>query len=148
MKALILAGILNPTSFDCLALNLYHEARNEPLSGQIAVVSVTMNRMKDKRFPNTICGVVTQAVRKNGVPVRHKCQFSWYCDNLSDKPKDKKTYSKIYKLVVKLLNENSYGTLKGATHYHNLTVNPRWSRILTRIRKINNHIFYKWEHYS
>ena len=37
----------------CLALNVYHEARNQPLAGQMAVISVTVNRVNDKRFPNT-----------------------------------------------------------------------------------------------
>ena len=45
----------------CLAKNVYFEARNQPLAGQLAVVSVTINRVNDKRFPNTICGVVYEA---------------------------------------------------------------------------------------
>ena len=42
----------------CLAQNVYFEARNQPLAGQMAVISVTVNRVNDGRFPNTICGVV------------------------------------------------------------------------------------------
>jgi spore germination cell wall hydrolase CwlJ-like protein len=44
----------------CLALNIYHEARSEPRAGQIAVASVTLNRVKSKRFPGTVCDVVMQ----------------------------------------------------------------------------------------
>ena len=46
----------------CLAMNVYHEARNQPLAGQMAVISVTVNRVNDKRFPNSICGVVYEGV--------------------------------------------------------------------------------------
>ena len=38
----------------CLALNIYHESRNQPLAGQMAVALVTLNRVRDKRFPDTI----------------------------------------------------------------------------------------------
>ena len=42
----------------CLAQNVYFETRNQPLAGQMAVISVTVNRVNDSRFPNTICQVV------------------------------------------------------------------------------------------
>lgn len=44
----------------CLATNIYFEARGEPEAGQFMVGFVTMNRVYDKRFPNTVCGVVYQ----------------------------------------------------------------------------------------
>ena len=79
----------------CLALNIYHESRNEPLAGKIAVADVTLNRMYDTRYPNTICGVVRQSKlskwhleRGREVPLRHKCQFSWFCDGRDDEPRD------------------------------------------------------------
>ena len=45
----------------CLALNLYYEARDQPVVGQLAVGFSTMNRVSDKRYPDTVCGVVKQA---------------------------------------------------------------------------------------
>ena len=33
----------------CLTQNVYYEARNQPLAGQMAVMSVTLNRVKDSR---------------------------------------------------------------------------------------------------
>lgn len=51
---------------NCLAQNIYHEARGEPTSGQLAVAFVTLNRTEDDRFPDSICDVVYQ-----------KGQFSW-----------------------------------------------------------------------
>ena len=48
------------TEATCLAKNMYFEARNQGLAGQLAVSLVVMNRVKDERFPNTICGVIEQ----------------------------------------------------------------------------------------
>ena len=47
-------------SLVCLALNVYHEAKNQSFLGQVAVAQVVMNRVKDKRYPNTVCEVVKQ----------------------------------------------------------------------------------------
>lgn len=44
----------------CLALAVYYEARGESERGQRAVASVVMNRVHDKRFPDTACEVVFQ----------------------------------------------------------------------------------------
>ena len=45
---------------DCLAKNIYFEARGESLTGKIAVANVTMNRVEHHKYPSTVCGVVTQ----------------------------------------------------------------------------------------
>jgi N-acetylmuramoyl-L-alanine amidase len=36
------------------------EAQGEPISGQVAVASVILNRIRDARFPNSLSGVVFQ----------------------------------------------------------------------------------------
>ena len=110
---LIVAGLLlfspaNATemkydgSIECLALNMYHEARDQGSAGLLGVSSVVLNRVRDKRFPNTICEVIKQGPtreswKKNGIfyPIRHKCQFSWWCDGKSDNPKDLDTYQRL-----------------------------------------------------
>jgi len=69
----------------CLAKNIYFEARNEPFAGQFAVALVTLNRVNDTAFPDTICKVVYQGIHTtDGFPKRDRCQFSWYCDGASD----------------------------------------------------------------
>ena len=74
------------TAFMCMALNMYHEAKNQSMLGQIAVGQVVMNRVEDTRFPDNVCDVITEAVTYKGTdkPVLHKCQFSWYCDGQKD----------------------------------------------------------------
>ena len=61
----------------CLALNIYHEARNQPVTGQIAVSEVVLNRVLDEEYPDNICDVVYQAKYEEGsnLPIRIQCQF-------------------------------------------------------------------------
>ena len=92
------------TEISCMADNIYFEARNQGTAGWSAVASVTLNRVKDKRFPNTVCEVVKQGPTReswkkdgNYYPLKHRCQFSWYCDGKKDKvhPMYKNLYKKI-----------------------------------------------------
>jgi len=116
----------------CLALNIYFEARNQPLVGQMMVAEVTLNRVISKKYPNTICGVVWQDK-----------QFSWTHDGKSDKPRNKEAYN----LALKVAEETLlYPTFEGgATHYHTVDSKPYWSRHLTKLGIIGDHIFYKEE---
>lgn len=129
----------------CMALNIYHEARNESTVGQLAVAQVVMNRVSDDRFPDDPCSVIYDGVHVNEVPVRDRCQFSWYCDGLPDKPRNEKAYAVAYENAKTVLDGHYYGIIDGATHYHADYVTPRWSRTHTRIVKIDAHIFYRWD---
>jgi spore germination cell wall hydrolase CwlJ-like protein len=44
----------------CLAGAVYFESKGEPLSGQLAVAQVIINRAKSGRFPASVCSVVKQ----------------------------------------------------------------------------------------
>lgn len=138
----------------CLADNIYHEARGQGTAGQLAVAAVTMNRVNDERFPNTVCEVVKQGPHRPSwkgtgeqVPVRHRCQFSWYCDGKSDDPQDMTSYQSIYDLSYEFVygNIDLIDLTDGATHYHADYVKPDWARTKTRTVKIENHIFYRWD---
>ena len=170
MKELITAGLLFVSSpieaittekqlyssddlIQCLAMNMYHEARDQGTAGRLAVSAVVMNRVNDDRFPNTICEVVLQAQMKKSwrtglpIPIRNKCQFSWYCDGKSDEVKDKKTYQKILDFSSLILHNNIrfVDITDGATHYHADYVKPDWANTKTRTTEIGDHIFYRWE---
>jgi|TARA_R100000008_G_C3511897_1_gene129259 N-acetylmuramoyl-L-alanine amidase len=138
---------------ECLAVNMYHEARDQGTAGRLAVSAVVLNRVRDRRFPNTVCEVVYQAQMKPSwktgepVPIRNRCQFSWYCDGKSDKIKDKKTYQKILDFAGLILHNDIefLDITDGATHYHADYVKPDWAGTKTRTTEIGDHIFYRWE---
>ena len=145
--------MLLETAFICLALNTYHEAKNQSMIGQIAVAEVVMNRVQDKRFPNSVCEVVKQGPTrpswedpKKEYPIKHRCQFSWYCDGKSDVPKNEKAWKKAqdYAYLV-LYNRIAIDVTEGATHYHATYVKPSWARTKKRTTRIEKHIFYRWE---
>ena len=141
--------MLLETAFICLALNTYHEAKNQSMVGQVATAQVVMNRVADSRYPNTVCEVVKQGPKYKGsdVPVRHKCQFSWFCDGKSDEPKlDSKEWfkAKDYARIV-LSGRIALDVTEGATHYHASYVRPAWAKTKTRTTRIESHIFYRWE---
>ena len=130
---------------NCLALNIYHEARNQPLVGKLAVAQVTMNRVEHDNFPDNVCAVVMQGFYTNNHPIKNKCQFSWWCDGKSDKPKDKQAWQQAQYLAYQLLDGLFVGIdlVEGATHYHAIYVKPYWIKKKTMVRKIADHIFYK-----
>lgn len=130
---------------ECLAKNIYFEARNQSLTGKIAVSHVVLNRVFDDRFPNNICDVIYQARLRNGFPIRHQCQFSWYCDGLSDVPKDRVSWEIALNVArdAMLLWENAFDITSGATHYHTTQVNPSWNRDMEMLVRIDDHIFWK-----
>jgi len=130
---------------DCMAYNVYHEARNETLEGQLAVFFVTMNRVASKSYPNTICHVVTQITRhrKTG---RRVAQFSWYLDGKSDTPYNKNLYNIIHAWVADAINHTTLlqDNTGGALHYHANWMKkfPEWSTRMRVSARIGSHIFY------
>jgi spore germination cell wall hydrolase CwlJ-like protein len=142
------------SSVECLAMNMYHEARGQGTAGLLAVSSVVINRVKDKRFPNTICEVVKQGPTKeswkrNGkfLPIKDRCQFSWYCDGKSDETKDMETYNRLLKIAETLVyNKLPFIDITdGALFYHADYVKPDWAKTKTKTVEIQDHIFYKWD---
>lgn len=131
----------------CLALNIYFESRNSNLADMAGVANVVMNRAKDRRFPDTICGVVTQGIHdESGMPKRNQCQFSWYCDGQSDVPTDTDHWIEAQMLAYQMIEEKKFvGLTEGATHYHADYVKPYWIKDLQLIGRIGEHIFYRWE---
>ena len=132
--------------YHCLASNIYWEARNQPIIGKLAVANVTLNRVASKRYPNTICGVVTQTrYYPSGRIDLHSCQFSWYCDGLKDEPIETWgfSYEESFELAVSFLEKRPMDVTEGALYYHNLDVEPSWAKSLDRVVLIEDHIFYK-----
>ena len=149
-----ISTVEHTASAKCLALNMYYEARNQGTAGAIAVTNVVLNRVNDNRFPNTICGVVKQGPTRPSwkdpkvrFPVKHRCQFSWWCDGKSDKPKNTKQFSYFINLSQAIL-DNEVPLLDitdGATFYHADYVMPAWAKTKTKTVEIEDHIFYSYK---
>ena len=159
MRYLLLALALLPniayadnSSLECLALNIYHEARGESMQGQLAVAHVTLNRARDKRFPNTVCGVVYQAKHSKWwkekhdklVPLKNKCQFSWYCDGRSDEIKNEDAWTWCISLAQMVLQGDSKDPTHGAVYYYNpAKATPYWRKSFKQVAMVDNHVFLK-----
>ena len=135
----------------CLAIALYHEARGENQLGQIAVAQVILNRVKSRKYPDTVCRVVYQNTHR-----LNRCQFSFACDGRSDGPQANPSWRKITALAKAIMCQASCGyhvrrdpvlsklgaSFSRASHYHATRVRPYWSRVLNRSGRIGRHIFY------
>jgi len=130
----------------CMAMNIYHEARGEPLAGQIGVAHSVLNRVADLRYPSTVCGVVKQA-KYHGwdmdTPIRNQCQYSWFCDGKSDHPQDGKAMLEATILAQYVLHGDSIDIIEGATHYHADYVHPYWADHMEITVKLGSHIYYR-----
>ena len=149
------------TSLDCLAKNIYFEAKSESFVGQTAVALVVLNRVMDKRYPNNICDVIYEGPTYESwktrtipdlpeharvyYPRRDRCQFSWYCDGKADEVKEESAYQKAHKVAWLVIHGHMFDFTQGATHYHADYVNPKWTKQknMIKIVQIDTHIFYR-----
>ena len=122
----------------CLAEALYFEARGEPITGQLAVGEVILNRVEDSRYPSSICKVINQ-----GTGRRFACQFTYTCDGKLETVHERKAYEMALKLAKILITTHDGKLTKGSTHYHSNYVNPKWSKKFERVAKYGRHIFYR-----
>lgn len=124
---------------DCLAEAVYYEARSESSNGQMAVAEVVMNRVRDPRFPKTVCAVVYQGhYRETG------CQFTFTCDgSLHNKPRGP-SWDRAQAVAMNVMLGLSKPVTNKATHYHTDYVNPYWKAGMVETKVIGTHIFYRF----
>jgi len=117
----------------CLAKNIYHEARGEPLLGQYAVAQVTVNRMKHARYPDTICNVVMQPA-----------QFSWTSksNNKWNTPSGNSWESAIFVAKSVLLSGVRVRGMDEVLFFHATYVSPNWASSEYKVARIGLHVFY------
>ena len=113
----------------CLALNIYHEGRGEPLEGQIAIAMVTMNRASWDT--DNVCDVVYE--RK---------QFSWThrLDDLT--PQEPAAWAMARSVARGVIEGHHDDITGGATHFHARAVRPDWRHSLKKVKTIGAHVFY------
>lgn len=126
----------------CLAMAIFFESRGEPLQGKIAVANVIMNRVSSERYPDTVCGVVTQ-----------KHQFEFYWDGKKEEvPSHNQSsieaWQESLQIASAFLAEGGDGSqfkdvTNGSLHYHASWMQkyPCWSNPDKAI-EIGNHLFF------
>ena len=144
-----LLSLPDPTTSDpqwlCLREAIYHEARGEDVIGQFAVAEVILNRVASARYPDTICGVVTQNIHRFNA-----CQFSYACNGRPVTLRERRAIAisgRIARLAIDGFETHLTG---GATHYHAVRVTPHWSHTMERTARYGAHVFYadrqrRWE---
>lgn len=128
--------IISPNEEYMLALTIWKEARNQPIEGQFRVADTILNRVLDKRWPNTIKGVALQ-----------RWQFSVYNQgdpNRTLQPEftgaaDWDAWSSALRVARWACSE---GPQTPVNHYHTKAVNPRWAQGVNPFVTIKDHIFY------
>lgn len=118
---------------ECLAENIYHEARGESVEGQKAVGYVTLHRVASKRFPDDVCGVVWQSK-----------QFSWTIS--PPKVKNLTAWMHARRVAKYVLDNPQDSNVGNADHYYaasgrNGIKPPYWAKYETKVVTIGNHRF-------
>lgn len=126
---------LYEAQIECLAQNIYFEGQSEALIAQEAIAWVTLNRVHDEKYPDTVCDVVWQ-----------DSQFSWTHDGKSDNvDADDENWQTARKLAHRVYQ--IYGLspdpTEGAVMFHADYVSPKWRKSYERTVQIDTHIFYR-----
>lgn len=124
----------------CLAENVYFEARGEPLAGQYAVAEVTLNRTRAQQFPHTVCGVVHET-RWDPIRRRHVADFSW-TELGAPAPVDGPAWKQAMAVASAAYDDLYPPVVPDALFYHAVSVRPEWSRSRHAVATIGNHVFY------
>ncbi len=124
----------------CLTQNIYFEAEYGNYNDKLAVATVTLNRVRDDKFPKSVCAVVWQ---RRG----HRCQFNWTCDGKSDRIKYPNKYAASLQVAKEVLHYDKRSSIIGnALFFHSKRVRPGWSYRMRRVANIGQHIFYERRH--
>jgi spore germination cell wall hydrolase CwlJ-like protein len=141
--------------YNCMKEAIYFEAGNQPIIGKFAVAFVILNRVNHKQYPNTVCKVVHQGpiskwhkeARGKIVPIRGRCQFSYWCDGKVERfihqSISYKESVNVAETIVGGGQKFIFDPTDGATHYHATYVSPSWAHQLKKTVNIQDHIFYK-----
>jgi len=126
-------------ALDCLTSAVYYEARSESDEGERAVAQVVLNRVRDRAFPRSICGVVYQGSNRTT-----GCQFSFTCDGSLNHPIEQRAWARARAVATGALAGLVYAPVGSATFYHANYVSPWWAGSMKQVAAIGAHIFYRW----
>jgi spore germination cell wall hydrolase CwlJ-like protein len=126
-------------ALDCLTQAVYYEANNQSDDGQRAVAQVVLNRVRDRAFPSSVCGVVYQgSTRSTG------CQFTFTCDGSLSRRPSAAGWDRARAVASSALAGSVYAPVGSATFYHANYVSPWWANSMDKVATVGAHIFYRW----
>ncbi len=126
-------------ALECLTAAVYYEARSEGRDGERAVAQVVLNRVRDRAFPKSVCGVVYQGSNRST-----GCQFSFTCDGSMNARRNWQAWDRARMVAAAALAGDVYAPVGSATHYHANYVTPWWASSLSLVTQVGAHIFYRW----
>lgn len=121
----------------CLAANIYHESRGEPLVGQLAVAMVTINRAREQGHRD-YCKIVLAPG-----------QFAWVTTGVDSKsnltewgtPREQAAWLRSQQLAKQAMSMVDF--TQGATYFHERRLSPQWKKKLEVVAVWGNHVFYR-----
>lgn len=126
------ASLRNASALTCLAVSIYHEARDQPLLGQQAVAAVILRRVQLSRWGDTICAVVQPS------------QFSYLSQNYSFPPiVEREAWRQALTVAIQALVDGPTPIVADADHYHATYVSPSWGQKMEEVMRIGGHVFYR-----
>ena len=126
---------------NCLAENVYYEARGEPLEGQYAVAEVTMNRVGSSRFPKSVCEVVHEK-RWDALRKRQVGAFSWTELDSLRRPHGA-AWQQALEVATAVYDGTHTPRMPNALYYHAKYIRPSWAKPNRRVATIGSHVFYR-----
>lgn len=124
-------GVAVDEAMRCLAGAIYFESKGEPLSGQLAVAEVILNRAKSGRFPPDVCSVVMQ-----------RGQFSFVRGGRIPSINEAHRAYRTAVAVARVALADIWDSAAEKALYFNTPDRAPGAR-LQRIAAIGNHIFYR-----
>jgi len=132
---------IRDADIECLAENVYHEARGEPLEGQYAVAEVTMNRVGSASFPSSICDVVHEQ-RWDSLRGRYVGAFSWTELESLRRPRGA-AWRQALEVATVVYDGAHSPRVPTALYYHAKHIKPSWAKPSRRVATIGRHVFYR-----
>lgn len=130
--------MLTATAIMCLALNVFHEARDEPTRGQYAVAFVTLNRAAAN---DDVCKTVFKRdafswTRRYGDPAKRYVKIAQLA-----KKRDRRSWNRALSVAYGAIDRSSKDITKGATYFNEKKMGRRFRTKVASVT-IGNHIFY------
>lgn len=127
----------------CLARNVYHEARGQSEQNQLAVAWVTRNR--HEITGRSYCQVVFEHNRVNG---RRVGQFSWTTKRHT-RPMEQTAWDQAQRVAWRVYRASAREDFtRGATHFHERSQVPTWSRRGENRQTFGAHTFIRLRSYE